>query len=274
MIIESGTITSLQLGLIIMSKIDRIFILNLPEAIERRWACFTANHINGMPRNDIYTFEAIPGDSFTSARALIDTAVGEGFSEFEDLYHAEKLKERPYEIKDNYGKRVYAQFFSYCQMLRQIATEDLNTIILYDDRYIRNFNYLQHMIDHLSQPELPPCDIVQLENNWHRKHDPTFSLNPKEHPRYPWFCQGPMGGSENSMFFTPKGAAFLIDHLLKNFHETTERTILLLNDDLEACDFYWTANIPIVEILEFLGSHIHEWGGNLFQPKFVGGKNG
>lgn len=249
--------------------IDRIFILNLPDAVERRWACLTANCINGMSQNDIYFWEAIPGDSFSSARELVEMAIREGFNEFEALYQKEWIEEGPYKAKDNYGKRVYAQFFSYCQMLRRISQEDLNTIILYDDRYIKKFIYLRDMIGHLLRPDLPACDILQLENNWHRKHDPTASLNPKRHPRYPWFCQGPMGGSENSMFFTPKGAAFLLNHLLINFQDTTERTILKLNDNLDACDFFWTADFPMIGLLKFLGSHINEWGGSLFSLKFA-----
>ena len=142
-------------------------------------------------------------------------------------------------------------------MLSEIVKRDENTVILYDDRYIRDFGYISEMVGHLSQENLPPFEILQFENNQHNAADPRHFMNPKRHPKFPWFYQGPLGGSENAMFYTPKGAAFLLEYLLENFGPTTETTILKMNENLEDYPFFWTADFPIIGRLEFLGTMIH-----------------
>ena len=236
--------------------IDRVFILNLPYNIQRRWACYSANVINGVPESYISIWKAIPGDDFESIGEMVEKAVADGFASFQSLYDTGQIGER--KRTDTYGYRVTAQFWSYCQMLREIANSDENTVILYDDRYIRDFGYINEMVGHLSQENLPPFEILQFENNLHNSADPRHFMNPQRHPDYPWFAQGPLGGSENAMFFTPKGAAFLLEFLLENFGPTTETTILKMNENLEDYLFFWTADFPIIGRLNFLGTIVHK----------------
>ena len=236
--------------------IDRVLILNLPYNIQRRWACYSANVINGVPERAICIWKAIPGDNFESIAEMVENAAADGFPELLKLYDAGQIAER--DRTDTYGYRVTAQFWSYCQMLREIAKGGENTVILYDDRYIRNFGYIDATVSHLSEKNLPPFEILQFENNLHNAADPRHFMNPKPHPKFPWFYQGPLGGSENAMFFTPKGAAFLLEYLLENFGPTTETTILKMNENLEAYPYFWTADFPIVGMLEFLGTNIHK----------------
>lgn len=255
-------------------SIDRVFILNLPNNIERRWACYAANVINGVPPHIICIWRAIPGDDFETIAAMVEKAVADGFPEFQGLYDEGQLEER--DPTDTYGYRVIAQFWSYCQMLREIANGDENTVILYDDRYIKDFNYIDAMVGHLSQENLPPFEILQFENNKHNAADPRHFMNPKHHPKFPWFYQGPLGGSENAMFYTPKGAAFLLEYLLKNFGPTTETTILKMNENLEDYPFFWTVDFPIIGMPEFLGTMVHRDlpdAPHLEKLRFSGGYN-
>ena len=142
-------------------------------------------------------------------------------------------------------------------MLRNIVSREENTVILYDDRYIRDFGYINEMVGHLSQENLPPFEILQFENNQHNAADPRHFMNTQAHPKFPWFFRGPLGGSENAMFFRPKGASFLLQYLLENFGPTTETTILKLNENLEDCPFFWTADFPVIGRLGFLGTMVH-----------------
>ena len=252
--------------------IDRVYILNLPDNIERRWACYAANATNGVPQSHIHIWRAIPGNDFESIAEMVEKAVDDGFPEFKELYNKEQIHDRVPE--DTYGFCVTAQFWSYCQMLREIVKRDENTVILYDDRYIRDFGYISEMVGHLSQENLPPFEILQFENNQHNAADPRHFMNPQPHPNYPWFYQGPLGGSENAMFYTPKGAAFLLEYLLENFGPTTETTILKMNENLEDCPFFWTVDFPIIGVLDFLGTMVHRDfpdAPHLEKLKFIGG---
>lgn len=242
--------------------IDRVFILNLPYNIQRRWACYSANVINGVPESHISIWKAIPGDDFESIGEMVEKAVADGFGSFQRLYDTGQIGER--KRTDTYGYRVTAQFWSYCQMLREIVNSDKNSVILYDDRYIKDFDYMNAMTVHLSHystssPEiLAPFEILQFENNQHHAANPRHFMNPKRHPKFPWFYQGPLGGSENAMFYTPKGAAFLLEYLLKNFGPTTETTILKMNENLKEYPFFWTVDFPIIGRLDFLGTIVHK----------------
>ena len=54
--------------------IDKVYILNLPDNIERRWACYAANVTHGVPENLIYIWRAIPGNDFESIAAMVEEA--------------------------------------------------------------------------------------------------------------------------------------------------------------------------------------------------------
>ena len=74
--------------------IDRVYILNLRNNIARRWACYSANVINGVPESRICIWRGIPGRDFGSIAEMVEGAVADGFPEFKELFIQGKLKER------------------------------------------------------------------------------------------------------------------------------------------------------------------------------------
>lgn len=239
--------------------IERVLVLNLESAPERRQACYTANIVCGVPHDTVYFWRAIPGMSFPNVGALIAEARSE-FPEF-----GKNILDKYYGYTARYDLCTTAQAWSYLQMLQDIVATKKNTVILYDDRYIKNFGYLGEVTSNLSSHCHAPAEILQLEHYTHRLADPNKYMNPEPHNWYPWIFRGPMGGSENAMYFTPKGAEFLLTFILENhFKEhlntarnTIETTIITLNEDDKGYKHYYTLDLPLIGVLEHLGTTIH-----------------
>ena len=222
-----------------LNHIERVIILNLQHRHDKAWACWGSNLGRGVPKNRIGFWKAIPAADYPVLEEFIDAAAADGFPFFKEF------RETPEGIymsrkADRYPTSVQTQAWSYCQVLRHIADSGKNTIFLYDDRYLVNFYYIQMDIRELMKHE--PVRFVQLEYNWH------WQVNYKKfekvaHPKASWIIEGPAGGSENAVFYTPEGAQWMLDYIQNNYAVNIEGTLCeMVGKPREEREGLWTVD--------------------------------
>ena len=198
-------------------KIEEVVVLNLAHRFDKKWAMIGALLAVGCPLDRIRLWNAAPGNAFEDIDPLLDYVVADGFPWFEtfakkrysDLKRPETLIR---EIK------ILAQAWSYCQMLRHLSENNINGIILYDDRYILDFEQLSAILywlrDFSDKDEGLPFRMLQCDS--YENVSQHLGWTPKLHSKLPYILEGPAGGSENAIFYTPEGAKFFLDYLKKS----------------------------------------------------------
>lgn len=235
-------------------EIDVILILNLEHRSDRLCAVYGALQAAGAPVDRIRRWHATPGSDFKDRDALICAATEDDFPEFSYLVHDLPADDPNYELELN----IKSQTWNYCQMLRYLVETEQSGLILYDDRYIKDWEILSGMYKSLRrmQPD-NPCLILQLDRYF------SLHFNQKMRRRryrgVPYITAGPFSGSENAMLYSAAGAEWFLSKILstENKHRNVEATIGRLSflPRKERPDF-WSCELDIVGYLHFGGSDI------------------
>ena len=228
--------------------IETVLILNLKKRPDRFWATYGALVAAGTPINRIRRVEATPGCDFKDRDALIHAATEDGFPEFSYLVNDLATDDPNYQIELN----IKSQAWNYCQMLRYLKDTNQSGLILYDDRYVKNWQNLESLYKALlrSQPGNGTL-ILQLDYYF------SASLNQKMRRRkragLPYIKQGPLCGSDNAMLYSAAGAEWFLGKILEpeNERRNVEGTINRLSflpakkrPDFWSCDLDFISKLP------------------------------
>lgn len=207
-----------------MHSIDEFIILNLPAHIERKWACIGSLTTSGFDLGKLRFWDAIPGTNFADTRQICEAAADDGFPEFLKFYNEEKYGIHHYVIGNTSEirhLRIVSQAWSYFQMLRHVSENGINALIMYDDYIFKNYDILAAIVETVMRAD----DFLFLQCEYY--HIPAVNLMMEivRHPNIPCLAQGPLGASENVIFYSHQGATFFLDYLQQNFHHNIEATL-------------------------------------------------
>ena len=235
-------------------QVDIVLILNLEDRYDRLWTVYGALIAAGTPRDMIRRWSATPGSDFENIEAFVDAATEDGFPDI--FTHLLEL-EKEVEIDDR-CMSIQTQFWNYSQMLRYLRDTNQTGVILYDDRYIKDWNILAETYHFLreSQPD-NACLILQLDYYHSLYSNQKQALNPIRHHDVRYIVEGPTSANDNAMLYTAEGAEFLLNKILaKRDYYNMETTIDALSYlPREDNPDFWSVDIGIVETIGF-GSNI------------------
>ena len=197
-------------------KIDEVLVLNLKSRPDRKWAAIGALTLAQCPLERVRIWNAAPASEFENTHQIGEAAAADGFPWLLD--YANNTDLRLY---------VVAQAWSYCQMLRHLAEHNLTGIILYDDRYILDFEQLSAVHYWLSNFNHNDVRIpyLMLQCDYYQSLQHNIGYEWDLHPEFPYLAEGPLGGSENAVVYTSEGAKFFLDYLEKHMTENVGSTL-------------------------------------------------
>lgn len=197
--------------------IDEIIVLNLPSDIERKWAFMGSAIARRVPIERIRFWEAVPASDFGSPEAFVSATEDDGWTCFRKFLIDDGILD---EFQNPIDFKVKVQAWSYCQMLRFIIEKKKNAIIIYDDRFIIEWEIVLQIFDTLAAKN--EIKFWQLENYPFLHVDPHFEATPHW---IPGLQAGPSGGGENAIVYTAEGAKWLLNYLIANFDHNIEMTL-------------------------------------------------
>ena len=242
--------------------IETVLILNLERRPDRFWACYGANLAAGTPMERVMRVEATPGSDFKDKAALVRATTEDGFPEFDYLVQELAADDPNSQLELN----IKSQAWNYCQMLRYLKETNQSGLILYDDRYVKNWENLEalYKVVMRSQPQNKTF-ILQLDYYF------SASLNQKmrhrKHSDFPYIKQGPMTGSENAMLYSAAGAEWFLGKILEpeNEYKNIESTINRLSYiRAKERPNFWSCE------LDFIGKLPGGMGSNIGNPEETG----
>lgn len=236
-----------------MNQIDVVLILNLEKRVDRLYAIYGALWAAGVPKGKIKRWPAISGDNFQDRDALIQAATDDGFPEFSHL-----ILDRPHE-KPYLELNIKSQAWNYCQMLRYLVETQQTGVILYDDRFIKDWINLQGTYHVLKQDEAQDPVILQLDYYFSGHFNQKIKRH--QHQHLPYIQQGPTTASENAMVYSPDGAEWLLARILepenegRNMEATIARLAVLPR---KKRPYFWSVHrdFSLTGALYHLGSDI------------------
>lgn len=236
-----------------MNEIDVVLILNLEKRVDRLYAVYGALWAAGVGKEKIKRWPAISGDNFQDRDALIQAATDDGFPEFSHL-----VVERPHE-KPYHELNIKSQAWNYCQMLRYLVETQQTGVILYDDRFIKDWINFQGTYNTLKRHEAQNPVILQLDYYF------TGHFNQKikrcRHQGLTYIQQGPTTTSENAMVYSPDGAEWFLARILEPANEgrnieTTIARLSALPRKKRSCFWSVHRDFSLIGVFNRLGSDI------------------
>ena len=187
-------------------QIDEVIILNLPYRMDRRLIIYGANRAGHVPQDRIRMWNAVPASEFENLGAVAGLAKEKGWSGFDENET----------IRDKRRIAVAAQAYSYFEMLTHIVENEITALILYDDRYVIDFDQLTGIYDIIMKSlkedrAQSPFRMLQCEYYFTSPHN--AKIESAAHPNIPILYEGPLGGSENAMLYSPAGARYFLEIL-------------------------------------------------------------
>ena len=236
-------------------EIDVILILNLKERYDRFWATYGALVAACTPLERIRRVEATPGSDFKDKDALVRAATGDGFPEFSYLVKDLPADDPNYILELN----IKSQTWNYCQMLRYLKDTNQSGLILYDDRYVKNWQDLETLYKVLLRSQ-PRNDTLILQLDYYFSTCLNQKMRRRKRDDMPYIKQGPSCGSDNAMLYSAAGAEWFLGKILEpeNEYKNVESTINRLSflpakkrPDLWSCDLDFISKLP-----GYMGSNI------------------
>ena len=200
-------------------QIDEVLVLNLENRPDRKWAALGALELAYTPLDRIRIWNAVPASDFETVEQIGEAAVADGFPWFMEYIQIRNLAKSKYPM-------VVAQAWSYCQMLRHLADNDLSGVILYDDRYILDFEQLSaiyYWLVNQSKDARNPIPFLMLQCEYYANIDHNTQYEWKLHPKFPFLAEGPLGCSENAILYSVEGAKWTLDFLQENLTGTEKK---------------------------------------------------
>ena len=191
-------------------QIDEVLVLNLESRRDRKWAAIGALDLAYTPLERVRIWNAIPASDFENLQQIGASAAADGFPWFVAYVKRCGFIRHP---------MIVAQAWSYCQMLRHIAESDITGLILYDDRYIIDFEQLASLNYWLTRIGYKFVQLDYYDNIEHLHMG--FEL--KIHDKIPYLAEGPLGCSENAILYSPQGAMWTLNFLEANLTDKLER---------------------------------------------------
>ena len=142
---------------------------------------------------------------------MIQAATDDGFPEFSYLVVNRPDDELYFELN------IKSQAWNYCQMLRYLVETQQTGVILYDDRFIKDWINLQCTYDVLRSDEAPNPVILQLD--YYFSGHFNQGIKRRRHGHVPYIQQGPTTASENAMVYSPDGAEWFLARILEPENE-------------------------------------------------------
>ena len=123
---------------------------------------------------------------------------------------------------------IKSQAWNYCQMLRYLVETQQSGVILYDDRFIKDWINLQCTYNVIKGHEAENPVILQLDYYFSGHFNQKIKRQRHRHVCY--IQQGPTTGSENAMVYSPDGAEWFLARILEpeNEGKNVESTICRL----------------------------------------------
>ena len=189
-------------------QINEVLVLNLESRPDRKWAAIGALDLAYTPLERVRIWNAVPASDFENIEQIGEAAAADGFPWFVEYVKTRSFIKHP---------MIVAQAWSYCQMLRHLVVQDLTGLILYDDRYILDFEQLSAINYWLARSyhqDSEPYLMVQFEHYENIHHNTGYEWN--FHRNFPYLVEGPLGCSENAILYSPEGARFALEFLEEN----------------------------------------------------------
>lgn len=205
-----------------MNHIDVVLILNLEKRLDRLYAVYGALQAAETPMEKVKRWSAISGDNFEDTDALVRAAMDDGFPEFRHIVVNHPNDKLYFELN------IKSQAWNYCQMLRYLVETQQTGVILYDDRFIKDWLNLQSAYSVLKRHEAENPVILQLDYYYSGHFNQRIRRRRHKHVNY--FQQGPTTASENAMVYSPDGAEWFLERILEpeNKGRNLESTIARL----------------------------------------------
>lgn len=234
-------------------EIDVVLILNLEKRVDRLYSVFGALWAADVPKGKVKRWPAISGDNFQDRDALIQAATDDGFPEFSYLVVNRPDDELYFELN------IKSQAWNYCQMLRYLVETQQTGVILYDDRFIKDWINLQCTYDVLRGDEAPNPVILQLD--YYFSGHFNQGIRRRRHGHVPYIQQGPTTASENAMVYSPDGAEWFLARILEPENEgrNIESTIgRIATFPRKKRPYFWSVHrdFSLIGTLYFAGSDI------------------
>ena len=189
--------------------IDKVYVLNLPHRVDRRYYMMGHLHTIGVPPRRLHFVKAKYHADFNSAAEIREAAIADGFSFFK----------RPRWQAFNY-KYPLVFTWGYAGILRQIIEDDANALVLLDDRFLEiELRFLAEIVEYL-EDNYPPFYMLQLQW-WIPAHGPEWQMSLAiKGERYKdddlvsdLIAKGVGGCGDFANVYSPAGAQFLLDYL-------------------------------------------------------------
>lgn len=244
-------------------EIDVVLILNLEKRLDRLYAIYGALCAAGTPKEKIKRWPAISGDNFEDRDALIQAATDDGFPEFSSLVVNRPNDELYFELN------IKSQAWNYCQMLRYLVETQQTGVILYDDRFIKDWINFQGTYNTLKRHEAQNPVILQIEYYFSGHFNQKIKRRRHRHVSY--IQQGPTTASENAMVYSPDGAEWFLARILEpeNKGRNLESTIARLATlPRKKRSYFWSVHrdFSLIGSLPRPGSDIQDVGvGDLME---------
>ena len=185
--------------------------MNLESRPDRKWAAIGALDLAYTPLERVRIWNAVPASDFENIEQIGEAAAADGFPWFREYVRTRNFIGHP---------MIVAQAWSYCQMLRHLAEHNLTGLILYDDRYILDFEQLSSVNYWLMREHVEgdlPFLMLQCEYYENIHHHTGYEW--RLHPAFPYLTEGPLGCGENANLYSPDGARFALKFLEVNLGE-------------------------------------------------------
>ena len=242
--------------------IDEIIVLNLKREARRKGFMIGALDTMDVPMDRVRFWEATDRHDFNNDLKTVATAaIDDGFPQFK-LYITGTDDNQIRSPGEGHAG-ILAQAWSYHQILRYVSTNNVNAMVLYDDRVLKfKFPFYANLFKYAAGIWDQPFKFFQLEHYDIMNFLPTPQ---KIHHTIPYMVRGPIGGSENAMMFSPDGARFFLDFMERNFQGNIELTLAYLSQmDAEKRDGIWSTIIPLTRATSM------RFGSGLFEKVNVG----
>ena len=228
---------------------DEIIVLNLPDAIERRWASIGALASNQYcDRDKIHIWQGVYVNNYLNTKEIIGDARIDGFPFLKTSYERGDLQNTTYDMC------IAAQAWSYMQVLRYIKENGNYTVFLYDDYCITDFFLINHLTEWLSGED----DFLFMNLADHYLiPDYNADMERRAHPRIGGVVEGP-ACNEGAILFSPKGADFFSNYVSENFYKSMEHTLTRMQSlPREERRGVWKPVHDIAREMTFLSSTVH-----------------
>lgn len=180
-----------------MQELPDVYIMNLPSMTKRRYMSIGAMLANDVPIEKINIHRGIDDRKFESSNQLIETAITDGFPQFENYL--------------NTGKTIagFGQLWNYCRFWRNVVERNKTELLIQDDRrlQVRYPKIIKNIEDIIYSEDFHFLSL------W--GHQGILQTEIKPHPSKKNISEGIIGsGACVCSIVSPKGAQWILENAI------------------------------------------------------------